>query len=65
MNHPLNRDDLTYKKYREKSRYLSFAFWTNGKVVQINACQSRRFNGIAGQDSMEMGLGRKGWFSEL
>jgi len=26
MNHPFNQDDLTYKKYREKSRYLSFGF---------------------------------------
>jgi hypothetical protein len=55
MNHLLNEDDLTYKNYREKSRYLSFAFWTNGKVVQINVCKSKRFNGITGQEGDTIG----------
>jgi hypothetical protein len=57
MNHLLNEDDLTYKKYREKSRYLSFTFWTNGKVVQINVCKSRRFSGIVGQYGDGIGEG--------
>jgi len=26
MHHPLNKDDLTYKNYREKSRHLSYVF---------------------------------------
>jgi hypothetical protein len=63
MHHSLNKDDLTYKNYREKSRYLSFTFWTNGKVVQINVCQSRRFSGIVGQ--YEDAIGEEGWFSNL
>ncbi|MDO9350675.1 MAG: hypothetical protein Q7U55_05495, partial [Deltaproteobacteria bacterium] len=38
-------------------------FWTNGKVVEINSCESKRFSGIArqyedtvGEEEMILGM---------